>query len=83
MNQSFHIAFITSVSDFFQTLFASIMKSPKQGSDSIVFSAVSKSIEGQGGIYVDNSRVVEPSTFAQDRENQRKLWDISCELTGI
>lgn len=65
------------------TFFSAVMKTSKQGSDALVFASISKSIEGHGGIYIDNSQIVESSSFSRNLDNQRKLWDISCQLLGI
>lgn len=59
------------------------MKSAKQGSDSIVHAALSKSIEGKGGLYFDNSRTKEPSGFVRSLENQAKMWRASMEMLEI
>ena len=59
------------------------MKTGKQGSDSILFAAISKSLEGKGGIYMDNSQIVKSSDFSLDALNQEKMWNISRELTGV
>ena len=59
------------------------MKSPTQGGDSIVHASLSRDLEGQGGLYLENSRPRTPSAFVQSIENQAALWSKSLELTDI
>lgn len=60
-----------------------MMKTPKQGGDTIIFSAISKTIEGQSGQYYDNGRVFKPSAFTRRVSNQVKLWNASLRLVGL
>ena len=59
------------------------MLSPKQGGQSILYSALSPNLEGVGGVYVENSQVKEPNAFAKDVKLQKALWDKTMALLNI
>ena len=72
----------------------SLMKSLGQGAATTVWGAVGKVWEGKGGVYLEDCREAEvkesldsmaggvhPLVF--DKEAQRKLWEISCEMVGV
>jgi hypothetical protein len=59
------------------------MKSPDQGGETLVHAAVSPDLEGKGGLYLENSKERQSTSFTRNIENQLKLWNISCELCKI
>jgi NAD(P)-dependent dehydrogenase (short-subunit alcohol dehydrogenase family) len=71
-----------------------IMKSPEQGAATTVWAATSKSLEGNGGKYLENVQVAgpwEPSTgrwgtgyapHAYSPEKEARLWELSLKLVG-
>ncbi|XP_076038533.1 retinol dehydrogenase 11-like isoform X3 [Oratosquilla oratoria] len=58
------------------------LKSPQQGSDTVVHVALSRSIV-DGGKYFENCQATVPSSAAMDLHLQKKLWDLSCHQLGI
>jgi hypothetical protein len=75
---------------------ANYWKSPEQGCATTVWGAVAKSLEGKGGLYLDDCQVAKeyvPTTpnhqgpgyelWAYDSENARKLWDESLKLVKL
>lgn len=69
-------------------------KTPAQGAATTVWAATSPLLEGHGGVYCQDADVAEPASednpaiggvkaWAADREEARKLWDLSAELTGV
>ena len=73
-----------------------VMLSPAQGAATTVWAAVGREWEGKGGKYLEQCRVALPapekeeltmydagySPHAYDEAGAKKLWDISCKLTG-
>lgn len=60
-----------------------MFKSEADGAKRVVFSALSPTMEIQSGNYFENCQVVKPIALTRNRENQTKLWDISCQLLDI
>ncbi|GHF50484.1 oxidoreductase [Streptomyces mashuensis] len=69
-------------------------KTPQQGAATAVWAATSPLLAGRGGLYCQDCDVAEPATgddmlvggvkpWAVDREAAARLWDLSCELTGV
>jgi NAD(P)-dependent dehydrogenase (short-subunit alcohol dehydrogenase family) len=71
-------------------------KTPEQGAATTVWAATSPQLAGLGGLYLEDCDVAEPSTpdaeglaasgvrpYALDREEARRLWTLSAELTGV
>ena len=75
------------------------LKSVEQGAATTVFAAVSKSLEGDGALYLENCKVSSPAPagatgldaifvegFAKHAFNpsaERRLWNISCEMMNV
>ncbi|KAH7139086.1 putative short-chain dehydrogenase [Dendryphion nanum] len=71
------------------------MQSPEQGAATAVWAAIGNVWEGKGGKYLASCKVgglaenlVHPHSdgyapWAYDEEGERKLWDLSLELTGV
>jgi len=61
-----------------------VMKSVKQGSDTLVQAALDPSLESQeGGLYLVNSRPTDSSAFTRDHNNQNLVWKETCTLLGL
>ncbi|QEU93170.1 SDR family NAD(P)-dependent oxidoreductase [Streptomyces kanamyceticus] len=69
-------------------------KSPEQGAATAVWAATSPLLDGHGGAYCQDCDIAEPATgddmlaggvkpWAVDPEAATRLWDLSCELTGL
>ncbi|GIJ88208.1 hypothetical protein Asppvi_007126 [Aspergillus pseudoviridinutans] len=71
------------------------MKSPEQGAATSVWGAVSRSLEGMGGKYLEDVQIAkayDPSegqwapgyaSYAYNPEKERKLWEVSLKLVGV
>ena len=53
------------------------------GAQTTLHCALDDSVADLSGRYFDNCQEAEPSVFAQDDEDARKLWDVSCQATGL
>ena len=67
----------------FQSVARPFLLSPERGSDTIVYLASSREVEGASGGYYEKRRRVEPSAEARDRSAAERLWRASEELTGL
>ncbi|RHZ43630.1 uncharacterized protein CDV56_100165 [Aspergillus thermomutatus] len=71
------------------------LKSPEQGAATSVWGAVSRSLKGMGGKYLENlqiAKVYDPSeghwapgyaSYAYSPEKEKKLWEVSLKLVGM
>ena len=59
------------------------MKSPKQGSDTLVHAALSPELKGKGGTYLENSKIAPAARFTDCGDAQKKLWTQSLAMIGI
>ncbi|GFG06202.1 short-chain dehydrogenase TIC 32, chloroplastic [Aspergillus udagawae] len=71
------------------------LKSPEQGAATSVWGAVSRSLEGMGGKYLEDVQIAEahdPSggpwapgyaSYAYNPEKERRLWEVSLKLVGV
>jgi NAD(P)-dependent dehydrogenase (short-subunit alcohol dehydrogenase family) len=55
----------------------------EKGAETPVYLAASADVAGVNGRYFSECKPVEPSASAHDRNVQRKLWDVSAEMTGV
>jgi NAD(P)-dependent dehydrogenase (short-subunit alcohol dehydrogenase family) len=72
-----------------------IFKNPQQGAATSTWAAISKSLEGRGGKYLEDCQVIGAWTaengqwgpgyaaWAYDEEKAKKLWAISLDLVGL
>ena len=62
-----------------------IMKTASQGGDTLVYAALATELDNAKtvGLYLENSRLTETSSFAASLENQAKLWEKSCKMLKI
>ncbi|KAH2199721.1 hypothetical protein KXW59_003738 [Aspergillus fumigatus] len=70
-------------------------KSPQQGAATSVWAAVSRSLDGMGGKYLENVQIAEAydasggpwapgyAPYAYSPEKERRLWDVSLKLVGV
>ncbi|MCF3118476.1 SDR family NAD(P)-dependent oxidoreductase [Streptomyces arenae] len=69
-------------------------KTPGQGAATAVWAATSPLLDGHGGAYCQDCDIAEPATtddmlvggvkpWAVDPDAASRLWDLSCELTGL
>jgi len=69
-----------------------VIKSPAQGASTSVFAAVARSLEGKGGLYLEDCSVSSPvkdgaqsrdpgyAPYAFDQEKAQRLWDLASEM---
>lgn len=71
----------------FRTVFPWAMKlffkTPAKGAISIHYACFNKDLEQKGGLYISNCVEGISNGFSKNVENQKKLFDISCELIGV
>ena len=60
-----------------------LLQTPKQGADNSLYAALSPELEGTGGQYFVNCLPAQSSDESYKEEVQKRLWKVSCELTGI
>lgn len=53
---------------------------PEEGAQTSIYLASSAEVAGVSGAYFYNSRIVQPSTAAQDDEVARRLWEVSSNI---
>lgn len=71
-------------------------KTPEQGAATSVWAATSPLLAGKGGVYCEDCDIAKPTdkgsplaryqgvdAHAIDKDDSRKLWDLSAELTGV
>jgi hypothetical protein len=59
------------------------MRSPERGARSLVWLALSDEGGDLNGEYVQDEKMAEPSSAAQDDDLARALWERSAELVGL
>lgn len=72
-----------SLFSFFFKLFSPFFKNPKSGAATSLYLATSPDVAGITGKYFADSKEKGSSSISYDRAAAKKLWDISCTLTGI
>jgi len=60
-----------------------MMKTAKQGGDTLVHAALDPDLTTSKKLYLENCRPGRISSFASKVENQARLWGITCSLLGI
>jgi len=56
---------------------------PRKGAETLVYLARSSEVEGVTGKYFFRNRETQSSTASHDRQEGRRLWDLSIELSGL
>jgi len=57
--------------------------SVERGISTVVHLATALEVAGMSGLYWADQRPISPSAAARHPQAARRLWDISCELTGL
>src|SRR5436305_9082860 len=65
------------------TIASPLMRSPERGARSLVWLALSDEGGDLNGEYVQDEKMAEPSSAAQDDDLARALWERSAELVGL
>ena len=63
-----------------QALFA---KSDEEGAQTSIYLASSPEVEGVSGKYFADKQQKQSNSASYDKDAQKRLWDISAELTGL
>ena len=58
-------------------------KSPFYGAQTTLYCALDDAIECESGMYYSDCARKNPSNGALNKEDQKRLWDISEEMVGI
>lgn len=58
-------------------------RTPEQAARNTVFAALDPSLEGKGGLYLEDMKVAQPSAAALDDATARRLWEVSETLVGL
>ncbi|XP_072027868.1 retinol dehydrogenase 11-like [Amphiura filiformis] len=64
-------------------LFWLISSDERAGAQTTIYCALEESITHLSGRYFDNCRVAKESKLAHDDGLAKKLWDVSCQATGL
>lgn len=64
-------------------IFHQFSLTPEQGADTLVYLASSPEVEGITGKYWTKCRAVKSSPVSYDEADQKRLWSISAQLTGL
>lgn len=59
------------------------LRTPRQGSETIVYLALSPEVEGISGKYYYEKKEIKSSEESYNTEKAKKLWDLSTKLCGI
>ncbi|MCY4062523.1 MAG: SDR family oxidoreductase [Chloroflexi bacterium] len=57
--------------------------SPQKGAETLVYLASSADVEGISGKYWNENQQKRSSDHSYDREQQKRLWDYSAQVTGV
>lgn len=58
-------------------------KTPAKGAISILFACFDKDLDKKGGLYISNCIEGISSKFSKSVDNQKRLFEISCQLVKI
>ena len=56
---------------------------PEQGGDTMIYLASSPEVEGVTGKYWVKRQPIQPASVADDEAAQKRLWEVSAQLTGL
>lgn len=73
----------TMLKTIFPWVPALLFKTPAQGAITILYACLSPSLEGRGGNYISNSRVIANSAKADNKVTQDKLWDAMRKIIEV
>ncbi|KAK3925667.1 Retinol dehydrogenase 11 [Frankliniella fusca] len=59
------------------------IKTPRQGAQTSIYCAVSRSAARQSGLYYTDCSVTTPFPIGRDDEAARRLWEVSCDIVGL
>jgi NAD(P)-dependent dehydrogenase (short-subunit alcohol dehydrogenase family) len=59
------------------------MRTPEKGAETVIYLASSPEVEGVTGKYFQDCKPIKSVPRSYDREDARRLWQVSAELTGV
>jgi NAD(P)-dependent dehydrogenase (short-subunit alcohol dehydrogenase family) len=68
---------------FMMIIMGRFLKSPEKGAETSVYLASSEEVDEISGKYFVNRKEKKSSPESYSEEVAKKLWDVSCELTGL
>lgn len=60
-----------------------LLKTPEQGADPVVYTALSQELHGFGGKMISNCLIHPTNPQAEDSAIQLKTWEMSCNVTKL
>jgi len=60
-----------------------VARSPEKGAETMIYLSSSPDVKGITGKYWYNKKAIKSSDTSHDIEQQKRLWDVSTEITGI
>ncbi|XP_055594098.1 dehydrogenase/reductase SDR family member on chromosome X [Uranotaenia lowii] len=60
-----------------------LFKNPEQGSRTVIYSAIAPALEGKGGTYLSNCRIMTCHRFWKNSVQCEKLFRVTCDTLGI
>jgi hypothetical protein len=67
--------------NFFAQLFS--FQTPERGARTIVYAAIEPAIEGSGGTYLSNCRIVGTNKLVDDAKECEKFFQFTCGLLKV
>jgi NAD(P)-dependent dehydrogenase (short-subunit alcohol dehydrogenase family) len=67
----------------FARLVMSFGLKPEDGAKTIIYLASSPDVEGKSGGYYIKNKLAKTSAVAQSDADAKRLWDVSCDLSGV
>jgi NAD(P)-dependent dehydrogenase (short-subunit alcohol dehydrogenase family) len=64
-------------------VFKPFMRSPEKGAETIIYLAGSNEVSDITGKYFADMKEKEPILEAHDKNVAKRLWEVSCQLTGL
>jgi NAD(P)-dependent dehydrogenase (short-subunit alcohol dehydrogenase family) len=59
------------------------MRTPEKGAETLIWAASSSDVDGVTGKYFFDKKAVDSVPFSYDEKARARLWNVSCDLTGI
>lgn len=63
--------------------FLSSLQTTNQGADTILYAALSPTLEGRGGVYLDNCCEIQSNSASYNKADAKRLWEVTQHLTSI
>jgi len=60
-----------------------LFRTTEDGADTVMYTSLSPTLEGVGGVYINSCEVIPPNKQVEDVTIQKNLWERSLQLTDI